>query len=146
MRRRYSVILAIAIAVVYAGCSASDDDDGSAGSGGGGLDGGQAGSAGDAGGAGGTGELCPLGMQCAAVAGSFVCVQPSTGIPPQCGGQGDCSVGECTAAGEDRYCVEPCGAEPVDKCPSRFSTSSTRYCDACFAFLPWTKLKSKAMA
>jgi hypothetical protein len=56
-------------------------------------------------------------MQCAAMAASLVCVEPSTGLPPLCDAQGNCSNGQCTTVDQERYCVETCGPAAVAECP-----------------------------
>lgn len=144
----FLMVMISASAFICAGCSdESDTPPSGAGSGGspaaggvGGLVGGTggfagqsgvggssgAGAAGSAGGTAGSGadESCPSGLQCAAVAASLVCVEPSTGLPPPCDSQGNCSSGQCTTVDQERYCVETCGPEPVAECPAGYDCTA----------------------
>lgn len=127
----YMATIVSALFLICPGCGSDSSDPppgagrGGAPVGGGGGAGGTAGvpvTGGTGGAAGGEGEHgCPSGLQCAAVPTSLVCVEPATGLPPLCDGQGNCSSGECTTVEQERYCVTTCGPDPLAECPAGFS-------------------------
>jgi hypothetical protein len=124
MTRLHWFLFSLFLAASFAGCSGGSKDKNDAGDGSGlsGPDSGQDTEGGGAdastGGDGGAAaqRRCPPEMQCGAIAGKFMCVNPATGAPPLCSFFGRCDVGQCTMANGVRYCVEPCAPEPVSEC------------------------------
>jgi hypothetical protein len=132
MVKRSSVAMVILILVQLSSCGGGSGttqvpDTGVSGSGGSqaGTEGGVAGSGGQGGGQteGGVGPIvdggCPSDMLCTAPDGKFVCTDATSGAPPVCTGQSDCSFGTCTPYKDNKsYCTLSCGPAEIATCPS----------------------------